>query len=93
MELIRTACWREQALTIHYADKGNRMTERTILPLAIVYADRSLAVLAWCELRKDFRIFRPERMSQVALQGSSFRPRRAALLREHLAALEALARD
>ncbi|RYE08332.1 MAG: YafY family transcriptional regulator [Hyphomicrobiales bacterium] len=89
MELLRRACWDEQALAISYLDKGDRPTERIILPLAIVYADRSLAVLAWCELRQDFRIFRPERMQAVALAGRSFRPRRAALLREHLAALEA----
>lgn len=89
MSLIRRACWQEEALAISYLDKGDRLTARTILPLAIVYADRSLAVLAWCELRRDFRIFRPERMREVALAGRSFRPRRASLLRDHLAALEA----
>lgn len=89
MVLLREACWQEQALAIRYLDRGGTPTERIILPLAIVYADRSLAVLAWCELRRDFRIFRPERMDEVALAGRSFRPRRAALLREHLAALEA----
>lgn len=89
MSVIRTACWQEQALAISYADRGDRVTDRTILPLAIVYADRSLAVLAWCCLREDFRIFRPERMLEVKANGTSFRPRRAALLREHLAALNA----
>ena len=89
MTLLRDACWQEQALAIRYRDRGDALTERTILPLAIVYADRSLAVMAWCELRKDFRVFRPERMVEVALAGRSFRPRRAALLREHLAALSA----
>lgn len=84
---IRDACWREQVLHIHYADRDGAQTERSILPLAIVYADRSLAVLAWCNLRVGFRIFRIERMSEVAPTGESFRPRRAALLRDYLAEL------
>lgn len=82
--LIRQACWSERELHLAYADQQGAKTERSIRPLAIVYADRSLAVLAWCCLREDFRIFRIERMSSVTLTGNSFRPRRAALLREYL---------
>ena len=87
MSLIRAACWNEQALTIRYVDKGDAATQRDILPLAIVYADNSLAVLAWCCLREDFRIFRPERMISLKAGGASFRPRRAAMLRDYLARL------
>ena len=87
MSLIRAACWNEEALTIRYVDKGDAATQRDILPLAIVYADNSLAVLAWCCLRQDFRIFRPERMLSITAGGPSFRPRRAAMLRDYLAHL------
>jgi predicted DNA-binding transcriptional regulator YafY len=90
---IREACWREQALHIRYADRAEVATERTILPLAIVYADPSLAVLAWCQLRAGFRIFRIERMSEVAATGDSFRPKRASMLREYLAQLAARPRQ
>lgn len=89
MALLRQACWQEEALAIGYSDRDGGITEREILPLAIVYADRSLAVLSWCCLRKDFRIFRPERMIDVRASGRSFRPRRAALLRDYLAQLSA----
>lgn len=85
--LIRRACWNEQELHMAYADQNGATTERSIRPLAIVYADRSLAVLSWCCLREDFRIFRIERMSDAHVTGVSFRPRRAALLREYLAQL------
>ena len=88
-ELLRRACWDERPLRISYADKGDAVTERVIWPLAVVYAERSLVVLAWCCLRKDFRMFRPERMRDVAAEGASFRPRRASLLREYLKQLEA----
>lgn len=89
MNLIRQACWREQALTIRYADQGHAVTERTILPLAVVYTDRTLTVLAWCCLREAFRMFRSDRITELQMAGTSFRPRRAALLRDYLTELRA----
>jgi predicted DNA-binding transcriptional regulator YafY len=87
MQLIREACWREQALAIRYRDRTEQVTEREIWPLAIVYLEGMLVVLARCCLRQDFRIFRAERMLSVRISGDSFRPQRAALLRNYLAKL------
>ncbi|MET3926151.1 YafY family protein [Devosia sp. 2618] len=86
-DTIRTACWREQALVIRYADKDQSVTERTILPLALVYTDRVLTVLAWCCLREAFRMFRLERIKDLQTTTTSFRPRRATMLRDYLAEL------
>jgi predicted DNA-binding transcriptional regulator YafY len=87
MRIIREGCWREEALLIRYSDRGGEVTDRTIWPLAIVYFDNMLVVLAWCCLREDFRIFRTERIMAVNNAGTSFRPRRVALLRTYLAQL------
>jgi predicted DNA-binding transcriptional regulator YafY len=89
MGQLRRACWDERALRIRYADKGDAVTDRVIWPLAVVYAERSLVVLAWCCLRQDFRMFRPERMLDLVAERTSFRPKRVSLLREYLAQLEA----
>jgi predicted DNA-binding transcriptional regulator YafY len=89
MDAIRYACWKEEALTISYADKGHAVSERKILPLAIMYTDRTLTVLAWCCLRKAFRMFRTDRIITLTNAGTSFRPKRAALLRTYLAELKA----
>ncbi len=86
-DAIRQACWQEEALTIRYADKAGTVTERTIMPLAIVYTDRALTVLAWCCWRDAFRMFRLERIEALTPAGTSFRPRRAVLLRTYLAEL------
>jgi predicted DNA-binding transcriptional regulator YafY len=88
MTRLRQACWDEQALRIEYADRNGALTQRVIWPLAVVYAERSLVVLAWCCLRQDFRMFRPERIRALAGGGESFRPRRASLLRDYLAKLD-----
>ena len=88
MELVRTACWREEALRVGYDDKEGATTERTILPLAVIHTDRTQTILAWCCLREGFRMFRSDRLRQVDRTGTSFRPRRASLLRDYLAELE-----
>ena len=88
MELLRLGCWREEALDIGYVDRNGAVTRRTIWPLAIVYMDQMLVVLAHCCLRDDFRMFRVERMTSVASGGTSFRPRRVALLRAYLSQLK-----
>jgi predicted DNA-binding transcriptional regulator YafY len=87
MDAIRQACWKEEALTITYADKGHAISERTILPLAVMYTERTLTVLAWCCLREGYRMFRTDRIIELKTAGTSFRPKRAALLRTYLAEL------
>lgn len=89
MATIRACCWREEALSIDYRDGHGAASKRTIWPLAIVYLDGMLVVLARCCLREDFRMFRAERIAVLAPTGASFRPRRAALLRHYQAILDA----
>ena len=86
-DAVRQACWTEEALTIRYEDKSGAQTSRTVLPLSMVYTERSLTLLAWCCLREAFRMFSVARMSSVERTGDSFRPRRAVLLREYLSEL------
>lgn len=87
MDAIRRACWEERTLSIRYADRHDTLSVRSIFPLAVMYAERSLTVLAWCCLREDFRMFRSDRIKSVETAQKSFRPRRAALLRDYLGRL------
>lgn len=87
VDAIRQATWKEEMLEIDYRDKSQSISRRTILPLAIVYTDRTLTVLSWCCLREDFRMFRADRIMDAKATGRSFRPRRASLLRDYLAKL------
>lgn len=87
---LRTACWREEAVRFAYRDEEGRVSERTILPLTLVYNPTCVTVLAWCCLRDAFRMFRTDRMSDVRAGGASFRPRRVVLLREYVTQLREL---
>lgn len=89
VDFIREACWHEEALHIDYTDKDQQASERTILPLAVMYTDRKLIVLAWCCLRKAFRMFDATRIQNAVRTGTSFRPRRASMLRDYITELNA----
>lgn len=84
---IWTACWREEAVCIRYCDAEGAKSERKILPLALVYNNECITDLSWCCLRDEFRMFRTDRIVEVQPEGTSFRPRRVALLRDYLAQL------
>ena len=89
MQLVREACWREEALWIRYVDRHGASSSRKIWPLGMVYGDNMLVLLAWCCLREGFRMFRPERIQGAEKVGESFRPRRVVLLRSYLEQLNA----
>lgn len=88
-DLIRNACWLEETMMIQYEDKESRSSDREIMPLALMYTDRTLTVLAWCCLREDFRMFRTDRIGKIEMSGRSFRPRRVVLLRAYMAKIHA----
>ncbi|MDO5704780.1 MAG: YafY family protein [Paracoccus sp. (in: a-proteobacteria)] len=85
LSLIRQACWDEQAMLIDYRDLQGTQTRRVIWPLGLSYSDRALMLLAWCRLRMDFRTFHVNRITDAALTGDSFRPRRVPLMRDYIA--------
>ena len=92
MAMLRSACWAEEVLGIRYVDADGAATQRRIKPLALAYHQNVLALLAWCCLREDYRIFRADRIEAVERTDESFRPHRASLLRDYLQRLQA-ARD
>jgi len=81
---LRQATWEEKTIRFDYTDAEGAQTSRDVDPLSVVFMQSSLCLLAWCHLRNDFRAFRLDRMQRLELTGASFRPRRAALLRECL---------
>jgi predicted DNA-binding transcriptional regulator YafY len=79
--LIRRSAREERKMEISYRDEQGRRTERVIWPLAIAYLDTADLVIAWCELRSDFRTFRLDRLRAATMVDASFRPNRVPKLR------------
>jgi predicted DNA-binding transcriptional regulator YafY len=59
---LRAAIHQNRKLTIAYADDHGHETWRTIWPIAMVYYVDVTVIGAWCELRRDFRHFRVDRV-------------------------------
>jgi predicted DNA-binding transcriptional regulator YafY len=82
---IRKALRHQKKVAMHYIDGNQAETERKVWPVALGYFDRMQLLLAWCELRGEYRRFRVDRIARlVALDERLPRPRQV-LLREWLA--------
>jgi len=79
---IRKAIRAEHKLLITYLDVNERETQRTIYPFALGFFERVRIVIAWCELRNEFRHFRTDRITQLTLPGTRYPHRRQALLKD-----------
>ena len=85
MALLRQALWEESSLVIDYLDLQATETTREIWPLGLSYSDNHMMLLAHCRLREGFRTFHVPRIRALRPGGTSFRPRRVALVREYIA--------
>ena len=79
MTQVRAQIYASRKILLHYRDEQGRATERTIWPIAIGYLETVLHLAGWCELRKDFRSFRIERITQATFLDEKYPERRAAL--------------
>lgn len=79
---VRNAIRREHRLVIDYADSASSHTTRAIWPLTLAFFPREVLLVAWCELRTDFRSFRADRIERLEETGQRYPRRRDALLAE-----------
>ncbi|WP_420606532.1 helix-turn-helix transcriptional regulator [Novosphingopyxis sp.] len=63
--MIRSAIRSGEGILMRYRSEAGEETERTIWPVLLGYAETSQLLIAWCELRGDFRHFRIERIMQM----------------------------
>jgi len=61
-------------LRFAYADQHGATSERSVHPLGLWFWGKVWTLLAWCETREDFRMFRLDRTSGLAVTGERFRP-------------------
>ena len=57
-----------------YGDAEGRRTARAVRPLALAFYGPIWLLASWCELRRDFRSFRLDRMTGLEVLPETFRP-------------------
>lgn len=80
--LLRKALRESWKIRIRYQDAKEEMTERVLWPVLIGYFEATRALVAWCELRNDFRQFRTDRIHTLEVLSEKPPKRRGVLIRE-----------
>jgi predicted DNA-binding transcriptional regulator YafY len=66
-------------IALAYRDERERLTRRTVWPVMIGYFQTVRILVAWCELRGDFRTFRTDRVEAVEFLEERYPERRSVL--------------
>jgi predicted DNA-binding transcriptional regulator YafY len=78
---LRQAVREQRKVELVYRDENGKDTERVVWPIGIAYFDAQRLVIAWCELRQDFRSFRTDRMTKATVSKDKYQERRKVLLK------------
>lgn len=79
---IREAIRKERKIHIDYQDQAGQSSSRILWPFALGFFERVRVVVAWCELRQDFRHFRTDRLASVTALEERYPRSRQRLLQE-----------
>lgn len=82
---LRIWCREGRKLDIGYVDETGAVSERTIRPFMVGYVSTVRALMAWCETRQDFRVFRTDRLTTVVFHDERYPERSVTLRRRWLA--------
>jgi predicted DNA-binding transcriptional regulator YafY len=66
-------------IRLRYLDEAGRQTDRVVWPVVVGYYDATRMLVAWCELRQDFRRFRTDRVQSAEFLEERHGERRDAL--------------
>lgn len=82
---VRAAIRDRRKMRMAYVDEKGGRTRRTVWPLAMAYYVDVTVLGAWCELRKDLRNFRVERITASLVLAARFQDHNGRLLAQWLA--------
>ncbi|TWG89002.1 putative DNA-binding transcriptional regulator YafY [Mesorhizobium sp. J18] len=88
IDALERAVENRDVLRLDYHDETGRGTERDIRPLGLWFWGKVWTLIAWCELREDFRAFRIDRIAAVTPTGRTFKPERGKQLADFYRTLE-----
>lgn len=79
MAAMRGAIHAARKVALHYKDEKEVESRRTIWPFQVAYRETTRIVIAWCETRDDFRMFRTDRVLNAEVLDERYPARPAAL--------------
>jgi len=79
---LRRAIRQQRKVRLRYHSKAGDASERVVWPFAVSFFDAARILIAWCELRQDYRAFRADLIADAKVLSDTYPRRRAELLQE-----------
>jgi predicted DNA-binding transcriptional regulator YafY len=85
LDTIQHSITENEKLKIKYQSRGEEQrTERIILPYAVYFSGAVWSTIAFCELRQEIREFRLDRIKELKLQYTHFKPDKSFSIEHYL---------
>ena len=84
LDALRQAINGRQVLRIEYLSLEDVPTSRDIWPLGLFFWGKIWTLASWCELRRDYRSFRVDRIQGLTADGRQFQESEQISLRQYL---------
>jgi predicted DNA-binding transcriptional regulator YafY len=93
LDSLHHAAIDRSVLDVEYTSEAGDVTRRRIRPLALVFWGGVWTLVGWCELRRDFRSFRVDRMQFISILDEIFTPQAGQTLADFLKQVRAQSPD
>ncbi|MCU1223648.1 MAG: DNA-binding transcriptional regulator [Edaphobacter sp.] len=88
LDVLHEACMARRVIAFGYAKEDGERSQRDVWPLALYFWSGVWTLASWCELRRDFRVFRMDRMEELRVLEREFVPKRGQRLEDFLKTVE-----
>jgi len=79
MAEVRASIRAGTKIALRYRDERERESERVVWPVIVGYLESTRVLVAWCELRQDFRSFRTDRVVDATFLKETYGEKPSAL--------------
>jgi predicted DNA-binding transcriptional regulator YafY len=84
MPALRRAVKAKTKIKLLYEKPESKSSTRIVWPLALCFYGPVWLLVAWCESKSDFRVFRLDRMREAEVLAEKFEPKRGQRLEDYL---------
>jgi predicted DNA-binding transcriptional regulator YafY len=84
LDLLHTACVERRPVSIAYAKEDGEASRRVVRPLGLYFWSGVWTLVAWCEMRDGFRVFRVDRITDEVAGEGRFTQKRGQRLADYL---------
>lgn len=82
LKLVRLAMRDQRKMRITYTNQAGVTSERIIWPIMLGFVESRRFIAGWCELRKDFRLFRADRIAKAEFLSDRYQRSRRELVKD-----------